>query len=302
MPITINGVELMDAEVEQELPHHQDSHNPLHQAVLARILRRVLLDEARRLGIDTGDEEQAIDTLLAQEAASPEPDDAACRRFYAANPERFTVGACVEADHILFQVTPKVNLQALTVQAEDVLARALAEPQKFAELARRYSNCPSSSVGGSLGQLGKGDTVPEFERVLFTIAAGTVHPRLVHTRHGLHIVRVARQAPGRLRPYEDVAGEIAQVLAALGRDTAWRQYAKVLVARAEITGIDLDDAGNPDRLMGVPGADLPRQGKDANAYSHVNGHAPAHAHAHAGDGCGSGSCGCQSSRNAGAAA
>ena len=60
MPITVNGVELLDSEVEQELPRHQDSDNPLHQAVLARILRRVLLDEAQRLQIDTDDEEQAI--------------------------------------------------------------------------------------------------------------------------------------------------------------------------------------------------------------------------------------------------
>ena len=64
MPITVNGVELCDAEVEQELPKHQDADNPLHQAVIARILRRVMLDEAARLGIDTADEEQAVSDLL----------------------------------------------------------------------------------------------------------------------------------------------------------------------------------------------------------------------------------------------
>ncbi|PAT42012.1 peptidylprolyl isomerase [Vandammella animalimorsus] len=249
MPITVNGVELLDAEVEQELPRHQDSDNPLHQAVLARILRRVLLDEAQRLQIDTDDEEQAIGELLERQAPSPAPSEADCRRFYERHPERFTVGACVEAEHILFQVTPKVPLQALTLQAEDVLERARAEPERFAELARRYSNCPSAAVGGSLGQLGRGDTVPEFEKVLFAIPAGTVHPRLVHSRHGLHIVRVARSVPGRLRPYEDVAGDIAQVLTAMGRDTAWRQYTKVLVARAQIEGIDLGEQLGEDRIM-----------------------------------------------------
>lgn len=251
MPITVNGVELCDDEIEQELPMHQDGDQPLHRAVVTRILRRVLLDEAQRLGMDVSDEELAISRLLQEHAGSPEPDDAACRRFYDANPLRFTVGACVEADHILFQVTPSVNLEALRLQAEDVLARALQEPERFAEFARAYSNCPSAAVGGSLGQLSRGETVPEFERVVFSVSAGTVHPKLVHSRHGLHIVRVARSEPGRLQPYEAVAGDIAQVLGAMARDHAWRQYAKVLVARAQIDGVDLGDDAEADRLMGV---------------------------------------------------
>ena len=71
------------------------------------------------------------------------------------------------------------------------------------------------------------------------------------SRHGLHIVRVARSEPGRLQPYEAVAGDIAQVLGAMARDHAWRQYAKVLVARAQIDGVDLGDDAEADRLMGV---------------------------------------------------
>ena len=251
MPIIVNGVELCDAEVEQELPLHQDSDNPLRQAVLACILRRVMLYEAGRLGLDTTDEEQAIAGLLKREAGSPAPDEAACRRLYAANPLRFTVGACVEADHILFQVTPRVPLEALRLQAEAVLAEALARPRAFAELARRYSNCPSAAVGGSLGQLGRGDTVPEFERALFAMEEGKVHPALVHSRHGLHIVRVQRSVPGQRLPYGAVAADIALVLGAMGRDTAWRHYAKVLVSRASIEGIDLGDIVGPDRLMGA---------------------------------------------------
>ncbi|RMX00681.1 peptidylprolyl isomerase [Allofranklinella schreckenbergeri] len=259
MPITVNGVELCDAEVEQELPKHQDADNPLHQAVIARILRRVMLDEAARLGIDTADEEQAVSDLLEQQAPYPTPDDDACRRFYAANQARYVVGECIEADHILFQVTPGVNLQGLILQAEDVLARLQEQPERFAEFARHYSNCPSSALGGNLGQISRGDTVPEFERVAFGIAAGTIHPKLVHSRHGLHIIRVNRRSEGKLRPYEDIAGEIAQALGALGRDTAWRQYAKVLVSRADITGIDLDD-DNADRLLLDP-----NEGKRASA-------------------------------------
>ncbi len=251
MPITVNGVELCDDEVERELACHQGSGDPLQAAVTTRILRRVLLDEARRLGVDTRDEEQAVSRLLNEHAASPEPDDAACRRFYDANPARFTAGACVEASHILFQVTSGVNLPALRLRAEDILEQALRAPGRFAELARRYSNCPSAAMGGDLGQISRGATVPEFERAVFSAVAGAVHPKLVHSRHGLHILRVTRSVAGRPRPYETVAEDIAGVLKAMGRDTAWRQYIKVLVARARIEGIDFSGGIDSEHLMGV---------------------------------------------------
>lgn len=250
MPITVNGVELCDDEVQRELAWHQDSGNPLHGAVTTRVLRRVLLDEAQRLGIDVSNEEDAVSRLLEAQASSPRPDDAACRRFYDANPQRFMAGACVQADHILFQVTSRVNLHALRLRAEDVLKQALRAPERFPELARRYSNCPSAQMGGSLGQIARGAMVPEFERVVFSAEEGAVHPRLVHSRHGLHIVRVTRSVAGRLRPYETVAGDIALVLKAMGRDTAWRQYIKILMARARIEGIDFSAELESERLVG----------------------------------------------------
>lgn len=250
MPISINGVELCDDEVERELALHGDSDDPLRTAVTTCILRRVLLDEAQHLGVNASDEEQAISCLLETHASSPEPDEAACRRFYDAHPVRFTEGACMEAEHILFQVTPRVNLAALQSQAEDVLELARRAPERFAELARQYSNCPSAAVGGSLGLIQRGATAPEFERAVFGAEVGKVHPRLIHTRHGLHIVRVIRSVAGRLRPYETVAEDIARVLKAMGRDTAWRQYVRILVAGARIEGIDFGVELGGERLRG----------------------------------------------------
>src|SRR3546814_3395145 len=103
MPVIVNGVELSDADLEQQLPHHGDAANPQRRAITALVLRRVLLDEAWRLGLPADSDEAAIGALLDTQAATPEPDDAACRRHYAMHPERFTVGELVEADHILFQ-------------------------------------------------------------------------------------------------------------------------------------------------------------------------------------------------------
>lgn len=251
MPVTINGVELTDADMEQELPLHADAPNPMRAATTALVLRRVLRDEAARLGLDLASEDDAIGVLLERHAPAPEADEAACRRYYQANPQRFIVGELIEADHILFQVTPGVNLDMLRAHASAVLADLLADPSGFAEVARRQSNCPSAAVGGNLGQLGRGDTVPEFEKAVFALPAGGLLPQVLETRHGLHIVRVTRRIEGRLLPFEQVRESIASALAAVSRDTAWRQYARLLVERADVRGIDLGGAED-DRVFGSP--------------------------------------------------
>ncbi|MGB3436130.1 peptidylprolyl isomerase [Achromobacter sp.] len=250
MPVIVNGVELNDADLERELPLHAEAGNPMREAITALVLRRVLLDEAGRLGLDAAtDEEGAIGALLAREAPAPEADDAACRRYYQMHPQRFMAGELIEADHILFQVTPGVNLDMLRAHANVVLAELLEDPSRFAEVAREQSNCPSAALGGCLGQLGRGDTVPEFERAVFALPAGGLLPQLLETRHGLHIVRVTRRIEGRMQPYEHVAAQIATALSSMSRDTAWRQYAKRLVERADIQGIDLQ-GGEPERVYG----------------------------------------------------
>nr|WP_312486772.1 peptidylprolyl isomerase [Achromobacter ruhlandii] len=251
MPVTINGVELTDADMEQELPLHADAPNPMRAATTALVLRRVLRDEAARQGLDLASEDDAIGVLLTRQAPAPEADEAACRRYYQANPQRFIVGELIEADHILFQVTPGVNLDLLRAHAGAVLADLLADPSGFAEVARRQSNCPSAAVGGNLGQLGRGDTVPEFEKAVFSLPAGGLLPQVLETRHGLHIVRVTRRIEGRLLPFEQVRESIASALAAASRDTAWRQYARLLVDRADVRGIDLG-AAEDDRVFGSP--------------------------------------------------
>lgn len=245
MAVIVNGVELSDAEMENELPRHADAPNPVQRAMTALVLRRILLDEAARLGLPADGEEAAIEALLAAEVTLPAPDDATCRRHYAQYPQRFTVGELVEADHILFQITERVPLAALRELAEQTLQQLLAEPARFAELARSLSNCPSGEVGGNLGQLSRGDTVPEFERVLFALRPGEILPRLVETRFGLHIVRVARREEGRLLPFEQVAALIAEAMAAASRDAAWRHYLQVLVGRARVEGIALEGAQTP---------------------------------------------------------
>lgn len=245
MGISVNGVDITDAAIELELPHHRKAENPLKESVHELVLRTVLLQEADRLGIADDEPDARIEALFAQEVRVPDADDTACETFYRNRPALFAVGEMVEVRHILFQVTPAAPLDLLRETAQSVLEELRAHPERFEELARQYSNCPSGAVGGSLGQLSRGQTVPEFERFVFRLAEGELAGRLLETRFGLHVVRVERRIAGKLLPLEAVKAQIAETLTRQAWQRALHQYMQILVGRADIRGVTLDGAENP---------------------------------------------------------
>lgn len=263
MSISVNDVEITDDAVERELPHHAHAAAPLKSAVEALVLREVLLQAARdKVQLAQEElraveaarqpeeaeallEDALIERLIAMEVSSPAPTAAECETYYRNNPERFRNGELVEASHILFQVTPNVPLEALRAKAEEVLQQVRQHPAQFKELARTYSNCTSAEVGGNLGQMSRGQTVPEFERVIFSLQAGETAPRLVESRFGLHIVRVEHRVAGQILPYEMVREQLAQYLQEQARTRALQQYLKLLVGQARIHGVELAGADSP---------------------------------------------------------
>lgn len=72
MPVTINGVELTDADMEQELPLRTGrAPNPMRAATTTLlVLRQVLRDEAARQGLDLASEDDAIGVLLERHAGA----------------------------------------------------------------------------------------------------------------------------------------------------------------------------------------------------------------------------------------
>jgi peptidyl-prolyl cis-trans isomerase C len=187
----------------------------------------------------------AIEALLDRELASPEPSDEACRRYHAAHAARYSRGERVQARHVLFAVTPGVDVGALRQRAEACLLDLRCSTDKFAQVAASTSNCPSGADGGSLGWLGSDDCAPEFSRELFGQPEVGVLPRLVHSRFGLHVVEVLAREPGVVSPFEAVRSAVAQALRQQSFATALRQYLQLLAGQARVEGVDLDAAATP---------------------------------------------------------
>jgi peptidyl-prolyl cis-trans isomerase C len=72
-----------------------------------------------------------------------------------------------------------------------------------------------------------------------------VHPRLIHTRFGFHIIEVLGRRKGRQAGYEQVAARIAAQLALQSRARALNQYMSLLVGQSHVEGVELDAADSP---------------------------------------------------------
>jgi peptidyl-prolyl cis-trans isomerase C len=261
--VSVNGIVVPRDAIARETQHHPADKPILAWQAAARalVIRELLLQEARRLGVEAEpqadpqgrretDEEALIRCLIEREVATPEPDEATCRRYYEHNRARFRSPALYEAAHILFPARKDDpgTFAAARAQAEAVIAQLRAHPEQFGELARLHSACPSAAQGGNLGQIGPGQTTAEFECALFALAAGAITEEPVATRYGLHVIRLDRKIEGRDLPFELVADRIADYLREAVRRRAGAQYIARLMSRAEITGIACEGAAEAHRV------------------------------------------------------
>ena len=252
--VRVNGIIIAREEIARETQNHAAA-TPIEawkQAARALVVRQLLLQEAHRLSVKSApaedgegrretDEEAAMRVLMEQEVITPLADEAACRRYYDNNRARFRSADLFEVRHILLPASPqgKVSRTKTRELALSAIAELQQAPERFANMAAAISACPSGKTGGSLGQIGPGQTVPEFEKALATLPLGSVAPEPVETRYGFHIVWLDRRILGRDLPFEVVAERIAGWLNEKVRRIAVQQYLTILSERATIEGIEM---------------------------------------------------------------
>jgi len=249
MTVRVNDAEIDEATIAAEMQYHPagSAEGAWERAAQALVVREVLRQEAARAGVAEvlGDEpsadDGAIEALLAREVSVPVADEETCRRYYEANRKRFRTPDTYLADHVLLAVPPedRAGRDAAKARAAAWIPQIMADPSAMAEIAGRFSDCPSKTSGGSLGWVERGQTVPEFETYLFSLEPGEVCGLPIETRYGVHVVRLIDRKAGVDLPLDAVRSRIADYLADSVRRRAIHQYISVLLGRARIEGVHL---------------------------------------------------------------
>ncbi len=259
-PVLVDGVEIEPERIAQETQNHPtvDPAEAWREAARALVVRELLLNEARRLGLEPDpeevsegrfetDEESLIRSVLEQSLTPAAPTDEECQRLYDGMQPRFVTPTLFEASHILIEPGSQDDAGWTAAQAEACAIIELIgdDPRAFAAAARERSKCPTAQQDGSLGQIRRGELAPPVQAGLEALREGETGKTPVRSRFGWHILHLARRIEGRTLPYEMVAPKIRDMLEARAWAVGAAQFVADLAAKVRIEGVELTppDAG-----------------------------------------------------------
>lgn len=252
--IAVNGICIAESDVNAEMQYHPAStlDEAKIQATRAIVIRELLLQRAAEIGLCTLNEavknpDPIIDSLLEQEVAIPDADEAVCRRYYDNNKGKFFTSPLFEVSHILYPAAPNDGKarEAARKCAQNAIDVLLRDPQLFEQMAKSQSACSSAAHGGALGQISKGQTMPAFEAALFKMKQGELSAVPVETEVGFHVIKVHKRAEGEQLPFDAAKDWIKNYLVAQCWNRAFNQYVKLLASRADIQGFELGVVTSP---------------------------------------------------------
>jgi len=184
-----------------------------------------------------------VQTGKAEAGVQITPDD--LRAYYDQHRDQYRVPEQVKVSHILIK-TPlpgpdgKVDEKGVAEaqhRAEDLL-KQLKGGAKLEDLAKKYSEDPGSAKqGGSLGWIGRGQTVPEFEKTAFSLPKGQTSD-LVKSSYGFHIIRVDDKQEAHSKTLDEVKAEIEPILKHQKGQQIAQKEAEELLKQARAQGLD----------------------------------------------------------------
>lgn len=161
---------------------------------------------------------------LLDQMQVPEVSEQEARAYFNAHRAAFDEPERVRVRHILL---------GTEAEARVALAR-LRAGESFEKLARELSLDPGSrSRGGDLGLVAPGQTVPEFERVAFSLKPGELSEP-VQTSFGYHVVQVTQRLPARKATWQAARQQVVELLRENKRREAFAAWLKDLRQRAKI--------------------------------------------------------------------
>jgi peptidyl-prolyl cis-trans isomerase D len=192
--------------------------------------------------------------LLTPEALAGQApiDPAEVKAQYDSNVKLYTKAEEREAAHILIAVKPDAGddaKAAAKAKAAEVMAKASANPAKFGELAKQFSQDPGSAAqGGDLGSFARGNMVKPFDDAVFAMKVGDIVGP-VETDFGYHVIKLNGIAAAKVRPFDEVR---AQIEIDLQRQKATQKFANAADQLQNLVYEQADSLQGAAKALGIP--------------------------------------------------
>jgi foldase protein PrsA len=195
-----NGIDISDAKVDQEIARYKKQFYGGSNARYEKAVKQQgLTDEQAREEIRASLVSQALFKKLT---ADVKVSDADVRAYYNSHKSQYGQPESRDVRHIL---VPGKSLA-------DSLYAQLKGGANFAKLAKKYSKDPGSASNGGKLTVSKGQTVPQFDKVAFSLKTGQISPP-VKTQYGYHIIQaLSAIKPAKTQPLSAESASIKQQL------------------------------------------------------------------------------------------
>ena len=174
-----------------------------------------------------------VDTdLAAKTSVTPQE----VKAFYDSNPALFKTPEMVRASHILVKVDKNATAKqkAAALAKIKAIRKRILKGEDFAKVAKEVSDDPGTKdKGGDLNFFPKGQMVPEFDKVAYSLKPGQVS-NIVTTQFGYHLIKVTGVKPAGTVSFDTIKGRIDQHLKAQKMQKALPDYIESLKSKAKI--------------------------------------------------------------------
>ncbi|NLK41936.1 MAG: hypothetical protein GX298_07765 [Planctomycetes bacterium] len=197
-----------------------------------------------------------IDALIDSEMKKEEITEEEIKTFYEENPQYFESPEQVRVAHVLILTQGKSDEEKAEAKKkiEEVLKKAKAG-EDFAALAKEYSEDPGSKDNGGEYTFPRGQMVPEFEEVAFTLKEGQISD-IVETQYGYHVIKKLEHLEAKKQTLDEVKDQIKDFLTRQKRNQFWQEYLKKMREGAKIEFSEaeekLREEGNRPPVMPRP--------------------------------------------------
>ena len=152
--------------------------------------------------------------LMSQEVKSKiQVSEKEVKEYYDANLSSFSNEEAYRARAIFLRMNKDATgdeLKKVMTRLETVMAAA-KKGADFAELAKKYSDDANAQKdGGDLGFFKKGEMLADIEKIVLTLKIGEVE--MINTPTGYYIIKLEEKKPGLAKPFEEVSGQINDLL------------------------------------------------------------------------------------------